>query len=504
MIDRLVIGSCESGRPVIDGRTRRFDPCRVLAGVFALLLIGLVVGPRASFAQGDDEVVYPAERGLRGALARLGDRTLAAEHPDVLFTPASVQKLWVAAAALHFLGPEHRIVTRVVGAAPRGGVVAGDLVVLAEGDPTWSRHFFADAPRTPLLALAQQLRERGARRVEGDLVVDVHAFPGRSFPPSRSIGDLAFGFAAPLSALAVDDNSFWVRIAPGSRVGAPGRLERITRGTADLELAHHIVTVGAERDGDGTVDFLPLWPTDPSAVGGFLVRGEYPLSEPSYRIELGVPNGDAYAGEVLRGVLEAEGIEIAGRVRVETRRVLDAEPPAVLAHWESPPLARRLVPILADSRNWHAEMLLRHVARNETGAGRTVDGLALLREFLEESVGLEPDHFVLDDASGVSPYNLLTPRAVVTLLEWARRQSWFSHFAAALASPGRGTLEAWPNLPPLRAKTGTLRGSLALAGYLEHPTSSEPVAFAIFLDHRPGERPPQRVEIARWLRGLSY
>ena len=489
------------GGPVDLGARRRRSE---VAGALLVLTLGVCCFYcHPVFAQAaDDPIVYPAHRGLRGSLAILGGRTLAEENPDVLFTPASVQKLWVATAALHLLGPEHRIVTRIVGPEPRGGVLPGDLVVEAEGDPTWSRRFFADAPETPALALAQQLRDEGIRRIAGDLVVDVHAFPGRSFPPSRSMGDLAFGFAAPLSALAVDDNAFWVRIAAGSRVGAPGRLERIASAGIDIELVNRMVTVGAERDGDGTVDFLPLWPSDPSDPGGFLVRGEYPLSEPPYRLELAMPNGDAYAAEVLKTLFEAQGIEIEGGVRVETERVYEYESPRLLARWESPPLAERLVPILTDSRNWHAEMLLRVLARKETGRGRSVDGLGVLREFLEESVGMPPDALVLDDASGISPYNLLTPRAVVKLLDWARRQVWFSQFSAALASRGRGTLEAWPALPTLRAKTGTLRGSLTLAGYLDRPGATEPIVFAIFLDHRPGERPPQRAEIARWLQSL--
>jgi len=55
----------------------------------------------------------------------------------------------------------------------------------------------------------------------------------------------------------------------------------------------------------------------------------------------------------------------------------------------------------------------------------------------------------------------------------------------ALARPGRGTLAAWPRLPPVAAKTGTLRHTVALAGFLD-PGSENPVVFCYFVNHHQG------------------
>lgn len=78
--------------------------------------------------------------------------------------PASVSKIPTTLALLRKLGPEHRFATRFLAAGPVvEGVVDGDLLVEAEGDP-----YFVDENA---LLVVEALRERGVRRVRGGLEV---------------------------------------------------------------------------------------------------------------------------------------------------------------------------------------------------------------------------------------------------------------------------------------------------------------------------------------------
>lgn len=475
--------------PLRQSAPLRACPARRSLSPALLLVLSLALALQAA---GEDS----PHRGFRGLLALRGGEVLATENPGRLFTPGSVQKLVVSTAALHHLGPDYRVVTRLVTAgARRGPVVAGNLVVLAAGDPTWSARFFPDHPRLPLTDLARQLIASGVRQIDGDLVVETGRFPGRPFPPSRALSEFAYGWAAPTSALAVDDNQLRVEMGPGARVGEPGVL-RLLSGNAEgqaLVLENHLRTVGRERHGEGTVDFLPVWEN-----GLLVARGEYPVSEPSYQMELVTPRPALAAGLALRAVLEDHGVKITGEVRV----LLEGGTPAgrrELARFAGPPLAQWLPAILEDSSNWHAEMLLRVLAAEVQGEGRDTTGLEIESLFLRQVVGLPADSFELDDASGISPYNLLSPEAVVALLHWAWRQPWRSTFLDVLASPGEGTLRVWGKLPPLAAKSGTVRHSLALAGYLDPQATAEPVIFALFLNHRSDERTVLRAEIVRHL-----
>jgi D-alanyl-D-alanine carboxypeptidase len=153
-------------------------------------------------------------------------------------------------------------------------------------------------------------------------------------------------------------------------------------------------------------------------------------------------------------------------------------------------------------------MLVLQVALARTGEGRYDDGIEALEAFLEEEVGVPANQFALDDVCGLSPENLLSPRAVVSLLRFAWRAPWREAFLAAMARPGTGTLVGWPALPPVAAKTGTLKHTLSLAGVIDPDAAAtpaaaaapEPILFAILLNHDLRDRGAQRREIAELLR----
>jgi PBP4 family serine-type D-alanyl-D-alanine carboxypeptidase len=253
------------------------------------------------------------------------------------------------------------------------------------------------------------------------------------------------------------------------------------------------LTVEGRLQGRGSVGFSHGW--DGRSVR---VSGEYPINEPAYDVRVSVPDGNLYAAHALEQALHQAGIRLDGRPRVSQRPV-EVLPGAALARVESPPLSEWVGLILRESENWYAEMLLRALALEKKGEGRLDAGLGLEREFLEQVVGVPGDAFFLDDASGLSPYNLLAPEAVVALLRYVLRQPWRGLFLEALARPGEGTLERWPKGLAVRAKTGTIQHTLSLAGYIEG-VSGEPVVFALFLNHWPGPRPQARAELQALVR----
>ncbi len=382
----------------------------------------------------------------------------------------------------------------------------------AAADPTWSGVFFEDDPEAPFRALAEQVRRAGIARVDGDLVLDLSRFPGRQAPTSRSQMEMGLGFGAPVSGLAVDENTAEIRIAAGRRIGDRASVT----GEAGIDLRNDTVTVAATRHGKGSVEFLPQW-----GDGSIRVRGEYPLSEAPYAVRVSLPAPERVVGERLRDQLRRAGVELTGTVRVAADiparprsastggggdAGADARP--VIARLFSPPLSDIVVPVLRESSNWTAEMLVLQVALVRTGEGRYDDGIEALEAFLTDEVGIAKGQFALDDVCGLSPENLLSPRAVVSLLQFVWRAPWRDAFVAALARPGTGTLVGWPLLPPMAAKTGTLKHTLALAGMLDPSdaavaSASEPVIFAIFLNHDLRDRGAQRRELAELLRSWS-
>jgi len=235
-----------------------------------------------------------------------------------------------------------------------------------------------------------------------------------------------------------------------------------------------------------------------------------PLAHAPVKLDLAITNPAETAARTLRHLLEARGVHIKGEVRVEEapapQALKSGETPALLspelksAQENAAPTARVLVdhvspPLLESvrvlnkvSQNLHAELLLRTIAREKTGIGSSEIGLKLEQDFLK-SLGVTDGDDVLTDGSGLSTNNLVTPRTVVTLLQYAIHQPWGPDFMATLPIAGvDGTLEdrmkGTPASGLIQAKTGGLEHVHALSGYAT-TLGGEYLVFSIFVNNDP-------------------
>ena len=466
---------------------------RLLAPIGLAVLLALparAAEAQAPAARGDGAYRgYFAARVLDGGELQVIDALNAGR----LFVPASVLKAVTVAAALEHLGPEYRWLTRLTtNGTVAGGLLDADLVVEPGADPTWGA-FFDDGADEPLAAVAGQARARGITRVTGDLVVDGGRFPGRLHPLDRSLGDLPYRHGAPPAGMAVDEATITVRVAPGRAVGAPARA-RVPDG---IDVINHTLTVGRDRHGAGSLDFLPVWGTDT-----LLLRGEYPISEPPFTIPASDPAPVLRAARRLRDALHEVGIAIEGSVRLEARPASRSDRGSVLAELHSPPVEELLPEILTKSHNWYADTLILTLGLEVAETGRFDDGVEVVADFIADLPDLGapvPAEPSLRDGSGLSSGNLIAPATVARVLAYAAGRPWGPTLIDALATRGEGTLAAWPRLPPLAAKTGTLRHTVALAGILD-PASDAPLVFCYFINHDPRPRAVARGEIAAALR----
>jgi D-alanyl-D-alanine carboxypeptidase/D-alanyl-D-alanine-endopeptidase (penicillin-binding protein 4) len=90
------------------------------------------------------------------------------------------------------------------------------------------------------------------------------------------------------------------------------------------------------------------------------------------------------------------------------------------------------------------------------------------------TAGIAPGDVIQTDASGLSRHDLVTPRAIVALLGFAQKQSWFGPYYASLPVAGvDGTLEdRMKNTPAagrIHAKTGSVEHVRTLSGFAETP-----------------------------------
>jgi D-alanyl-D-alanine carboxypeptidase/D-alanyl-D-alanine-endopeptidase (penicillin-binding protein 4) len=408
-------------------------------------------------------------------------RTLFAHQAEKFFTPASNTKLFTAALVLQTLGPEFRIRTSLYGQAKPGpgGVLQGDLVLFGRGDPTvlgWNQ-----GGPDPLEALATQAWEAGVRVVTGDLVGDDRFFATPPFGSGWEAGDLAAGFGAPPTALVVHGNTVNLRIYPA----APGQpcLVFPMPGLHLLALDNGTTT---RPGGVGIRAYRAL------GEGTVHLTGALPPGAPPAELTVTLQDPALFFAQLLRRALLRHGIRVLGATRsrhVQNRNVpLDTPILTELGHLESPPLRSILRDTLKDSLNLEAQVLFLQAGAARSGPGPHTEARALeaLAAYLE-AAGLSPGQVLLEEGSGLSRKNLVTPSAIVALLAHLSRTPGAELFREALPLAGvDGSLArrmaGTPAQGNLRAKTGTMRFNHALSGYVTS-AAGERLAFAILLNN---------------------
>lgn len=423
--------------------------------------------------------------GVYAVDARSG-RALFAHNAERRFVPASNQKILVAAAAVSLLGPEYRFTTAVTAhGRVSGSRLDGDLVVSASGDPSLSSRYW-ESGTAALEALADSVRATGLLHVTGSLVVDVSAWDSTSVGPTREVEDLRYAYGSTGGAFAIDEGELRVVVQGGASAGIPAQTTWSPVGTADFVEAR-IMTTEADATERVRSDYLP------ESRKVVLSGGVAPHSVDTLSFALRDPVRQA--AEVFRNALVRTGIEFDGSLEIRwTRndeRSADSCRPVhpracgrrtQIGAISSPPLAELVTGVFGPSQNWMAEQLVLTLGEKSGTEGSWPAGITVIESFLVDEIGIDAADVSARDGSGLSAYNLVTPRALVQVLQAMSARPFGPAFRASLPAPGDPDSTMEERLPDLRgrlrAKTGTISNVNSLSGYLVRNNGQE-VIFSI-------------------------
>lgn len=424
-----------------------------------------------------DPIFRSAQWGILVVDPSSGD-TLVSRNAGKLFIPASNQKLLTGSVALHLLGPDYRFRTTFsMSAAIGGGVMAGDLVVTGDGDPTLSDHMAGDA-MIPFRAIADSLATRGVTRIAGSLARGGGAFTDATLGYGWSWDDLDFAYAAGVDELYFNEGFSRIRVVGGHDVGDPVLVTTAPARTFPR------VTVRARTalpdSGSGGRNRIGVR-HDSTDAANVIVEGELAPGDSVVVARAHRDQGRAYL-EALREALVDRGITIDGGIS-STRRPStivaaeaafppDGREPASYPLFSvvSAPLRDILPAFEKPSQNQIGEILLKTLGRSRTGVGSADSGARVVRDQVL-AWGAAADGFVVRDGSGLSRQDVVTPETIVRVLAGIRADTAFRVFYDALPVAGvdgtiarrmRGTA-AQGNV---RAKTGTLDMARSLSGYV--------------------------------------
>ncbi|MEO3802088.1 D-alanyl-D-alanine carboxypeptidase/D-alanyl-D-alanine-endopeptidase [Nonomuraea sp. B1E8] len=473
-----------------------------LAGTLTAAPRPVQAAPDTDLARRIEEIMArPALGGARwGAQFHAPDtgESIYALNTGEPFVAGSSSKVFVGGTAFLTLGHDRRLPTRVYRTGPvRGGVLHGDLVLVAGGDlllagrlrpdgslalpdPDHTYHTTPGAgpvsgdPVRELRRLAAKVATR-IKRVEGRVLVDGTLY-------REGTENLANGVTATISPVMLNDNLVDVSVGPGSRPGMPAVLD-ISPRSSYVRIVNEVRTIAAAE----AASARPLAFADdvrhPDGTRTVSLTGDIPDDSPGLFRAYFVPEPAAFAQTIFARLLRDKGVHVGARRGATT----GSGARRLVAEHLSPALSDQLKPMLKVSSNLHTEVfpyLIGAIAGRDPDDPKAA-GQRVRRELFEKA-GFDP-------APPGSAQNRYTPQYFVEFLAYMARQPHFHLYRDALPILGRdGTLKnIQPDSPAaghVYAKTGTSLGNedgtwmnrQALAGYVELPGGRR-LTFAAFV-----------------------
>jgi D-alanyl-D-alanine carboxypeptidase/D-alanyl-D-alanine-endopeptidase (penicillin-binding protein 4) len=421
--------------------------------------------------------------------AQWGVAVISLDRGDILFEqnatrlymPASNNKILTAASALIRLGPDYRFETRVsADGVVSDGILKGKLVVTGAGDPTLAPRFHEDDPFRVFKEWAAKLKEKGIHRIEGAVVGDGRAFPAPLLGRGWEWDDLAYGYAAPVSALQFNENLYTVEITPGEAEGAPAAV-KCSPLPDYVSIDAQVTTTSAGSRGRLEIQ-------RGERKESLVIRGTIAAKADADTTALAVELPDHYYLTALKKTLQEEGIDLTNAVIRVPGESDPATPGAGQLLWThtSAPLSEILKPLLKVSQNLYAETLMRTLGLVVSGHGGFDAGREAVQGTLEH-MAIPMGTYAYVDGSGLSRQNLVSADLLIRIFKFMYRNRNFAVFYDALPIAGidgtiRGRLRGTKAENNVHGKTGTIAYVRCLSGYVK-TVDGEMLAFAMIANN---------------------
>ncbi len=400
-------------------------------------------------------------------------RYLAVHDEHLALNPASNAKLFTAGAALALLHGDHRYETTLSGTVK--GTSVSNLTLRGHGDPSLQTE--------DLFAMVQEMRAHGVRKVEGDILVDQRFHDDQTTPPAfdQQPNEWA-AFRAPVSALAINENTVTLTVRPTS-LDQTANAWFDPPGFVDVE--------GSVKTGDEGADNVILALTPSGTRMAAKLSGTVGSDAKLVRYTRRVEDPTLLGGYVLKHLLDKLDVKFSGDVKAGHAKG------TTIARHESSPLSTLLYEVGKHSDNFYAEMIFKSLAGEvKQRPAKSAEAAELVTKWAQK-IGAADAGLVIKNGSGLFDANRTSAAGVVQLLRACYKDPAIQpEYLAQLAIGGvDGTLHKrfreHRQERVIRAKTGTLEDAVALSGYVLGSNGKGTIAFSILVNKAsPGNARP--------------
>ncbi len=423
-------------------------------------LLAVAVLSRAALADGLPPSVLAALKAAQipaGSVAvvvqPVDARTpLVAHNGQKAMNPASVMKLVTTYAALDLLGPAWTWkTTALADTVAVDGVLRGNLYLKGSGDPRFAIEH--------LSSLLRQLRVRGIRTINGDIVLDRSVFDLPALDPGAFDDKPMRPYNVGPNGLLINFQSLRFTLLPGA-----GRPQVLMETPSEGLRVDNQLRAGDGACGSNWKDFINLR-LIPDGNGSRLeFSGTYSAQCGEKALNLAPLPADAQAGGLIRALWQELGGTLAGQVRGGTTPA-GARP---LAENESPALADAV----RDINKWSNNVMARQVfltLGNANGPANAERARQRITDWLNAR-GLGFPELVIDNGSGLSRSERISADSLNRLLLDAWRHPAMPEFVSSMPIVGidgtmKKRLKESGASGRAHIKTGTLDGVKTAAGY---------------------------------------
>lgn len=394
-----------------------------------------------------------------------------------MLLPASNMKLFSTGAALHTLGSDFCFETKLAyDGTVEDGVLKGNLHIIGGGDPTLgSKDSIAVQIEKTFAAWAKMIKDAGIHKIEGRIIGDGRYFEGAAEEPTWLWNDIGTYYGAGVTGLMFYENMQSFSVSAGKAVGEPVNIRPSYPDCPWMDFRYACSTGKA-----GTGDQLYMYTSDLAPVAE--IRGTFGVDRAAKRVDCANKFPEYTCAKYFEDYLKKKGVTCEGGA-ADYRLVTDwtglagsdkgNDALTIIGSTLSPTLDRIVFETNHASNNVFAETLFRTLGKNITGSACYDSSYVAMTKVLAQLGVKDTKAMKIQDGSGLSRQNLISPEALCRFLCAMGYSPAFNDFLESLPSPGfTGTLEYNMKGQPaelrqrIKVKSGSMSGVRCYSGYI--------------------------------------